>query len=359
MKIIIQANTAEISQKELKARIPQNQMAKLKGKNLVAYTIAEEGESHPVVLGEGSQKLLWPRAVIRRVKEVVTSGTKLFNRHNSDNSHEGRNSVGEVVTSFTKEIGGKLRTIAVACMEKADALVYDICSIEAEVYEDNGIVCDVDQVTGIAVSNSKTDSPAFRNAKRMQTVQCFNDPKEELSDKSGEDKNMPITQDDLMTAPLSMIKQAVVSREVHPSQLFELSAYENDKEIGPILKDRATLQETVKTLEKDLVDNKTLLTDAQKQNSLASANDMLKERMPDGLTAKQKTFIEKRFEPANMETVDESSIDEFIKGSQKDFQDLAKMFNEGKSSTNTDEESEDFEPENNGDVSIEDAFLEE
>jgi len=355
VKITIQANTSEISQEEIKSQLTKNQLNSIKGKSLVAYTIAEEGESHPVVVGEGSQRLTWPRAVIRRIKDAVKSGTKLFNRHNSDNSTTGRKPVGEVITTFTKDFGGKLRTIAVACMEKADAALFDICSIEADVLENNGIVGDVDQVTGIAVSNSRIDTPAFRNAKRMQTVQCFNSS-EELNNLE-KDKNMPITLEDLITAPIALIKQAIGAREMHPSQLFDLAAYERDNEIGPILKERANLKTKVTDLEKDVETQKGLVTEASKKTAAITGKELLKERMPEGFTEKQKSFIEKKFDPESFDLIDNASIDKFIDSGKKDFQEFAELF-EGKTdnSGSTDDQTTITKE---GDTSIEDAFTEE
>jgi hypothetical protein len=330
------------------------QLESAKGQAIVAYTIAEEGESHPVVLGEGAKKLNWGRAVIHRLGQIVKSGTKLFNRHNADNSTTGRKSVGEVITSYTKEISGRLRTIAIACMDKVDSVIYDICSIEAEILENNGYVSDVEKVTGIAISNSKIDNPAFINAKRMQIVQCFS---EEEPRKAGEAKNM-LTLEDIMQAPIGLLQQAVTARQIHPSQLFSLKDYENDNELSGILKERTTLQSKVEELETSLNTQKDLLAKAERTTSLATAKDLLKERLPEGLTKKQSDFIANRFEPEKFDVINEESIDDFIKSSQKDFSDFAKMF--GGESDGEEIPDEDFKESGSDPLEdLQQAFLEE
>jgi hypothetical protein len=262
--------------------------------------------------------------VIRRVSETIKSGTKLFNRHNEDNSTTGRKSVGEVITAYTKEIGGKLRTVAIACMEAADAIIYDVCSIEADIYLDNGIVGDVDRITAIAVSNSKVDTPAFKNSKRMQIVQCF-DAQEGPEHNRGKEKSMPITIEDLMTAPIDLLKQSVSARQIYPNQLFDLKSFEADREIGPILQERTSLQEKVNNLTAELATATTSIKEVSRKAEQATAKEQLKARMPKGLTDKQKTFIEKRFDPEKFDTINDEAIDKFIEAGKTEFQELAKL----------------------------------
>ena len=168
MTVIIQAMQAKVTPEEVKSKLTPEQLKKAKGKVLVPYTVAEEGKSNPAVEGQ-HQVLTWPRAVIEKVKNKIKSGTKLFHRHGKTNSHAGRKPVGEILTTYTKEIGGKLRAISIACMDAAEAAIFDICSIEAAVYMDDGIVGDVENITALAVDNSKNDKPAFANAKRMNS----------------------------------------------------------------------------------------------------------------------------------------------------------------------------------------------
>jgi len=307
------------------------------------------------VIGEGNQNLTWPRAVVRRVKESVKTGVKLFNRHNEDNSTSGRKSVGEVITTFTTEIKGKLRAVAIAAMEKADSLVYDICSIEANVWEENGIVGDVDRVTGIAVSSSKIDQPAFKNAKRMQIVQCFTEPVEPAH--LEKEKTM-ITLEDLMSAPISLIQQAAQARQMHPSQLFSEDDIQKDRNFENVFKERTEFADKIKTLEKELGTEKERADKAEKVTQKSTAKDMLTKRMPRGTTDKQKEFITNRFDPDKMDDLSETAIDEFIKTGKSEFQEMAKMFGTAKDDTTPNEDEDDI-PGDDGEVSIDDAFLEE
>lgn len=294
--------------------------------------------------------------MIQKVKDSLTSGTKLFNRHNEDNSTVGRKSVGEVLTSYTKEIGGRLRTIAIAAMEKAESALYDVCSIEANIFEENGIVQGIETITGIAVSSSKVDKPAFRNAKRMQIVQMFESEGEPQT--TGEEiKNMSITLNDLMTAPIDLFKQAISAREMFPSQLFPSEVMERDNNLKDIFADRIALRAENIELKKQVSDSAELVKNAERTTALSGAKDKLKAQMPEGMTDKQKSFITNRFDPEKMETLDENTVGEFIKSSQKEYQDMAKLFSgDGSSAEETNIDPEDKSTQ---DVSIDDAFSEE
>jgi len=219
MKITIQASQAEVTPEEIKSRLSNKELSNLQGKKVTPYMIAENGTSRPRVIGEGSKVLQWTRRAVQAVKAKLQPKTKLFPSHNEDNSTEGRKSVGEVVASYTREVGSKTQTIAVACLYD-DNSDYDVCSIEADVFEDNGIVDDVENISGIAVANSKYEQPAFENARRLSApIQCF--------DSSGKDenrrgvRNMP-TREELMATPLSELKSVLKEREVRVGQIFEL-----------------------------------------------------------------------------------------------------------------------------------------
>jgi hypothetical protein len=66
----------------------------------------------------------------------------------------------------------------------------DICSQEAEwnLFEVAGqyIADKCQEITGIALGNSKTETPAFKDAKRLAFLQCFNENEEKKEDLTSE-----------------------------------------------------------------------------------------------------------------------------------------------------------------------------
>jgi hypothetical protein len=122
--------------------------------------------------------------VIRRIADKLKAGTKFFIRHGEGtNSHDGREAVGEIVSTYTKEIDGRLSTIAIGHFPDESVVQdMDICSIETDVFiarEDEGIVGDIDEVSAVALESSERDSPAFPGATRLASIQCFDSGKEE------------------------------------------------------------------------------------------------------------------------------------------------------------------------------------
>lgn len=320
MKITIQATRLELSPEEVKQHLSPEQLQQVKGKVLTPYTIAEEGQSRPRVIGEGSRVLNWTRGAIKSVAAKLAPKTKLFPSHNEDNSTTNRKSVGEVVTSFVKEIGGKLRTIAVACLDSNINGDYDVCSIEARVYEQNSIVSGVDTVTAIAVANSRVEKPAFDNAKRMATIQCFG-----LEEPNPPERKTMPTYEELLTTPLSDIQRLIKDRQIWAGQLYEPKDLENDKVFGKIFKEnedvKAQLTEAttkVKTLEENQ-------QKAEKDLLKSSAKDVILKALPEGTTQGQKSFVEHRLDVDKLGSLDETKVKDYIDSELKEYPAYVKM----------------------------------
>lgn len=282
--------------------------------------------------------------------EKILPGTKLFARHNADNSTKGRPNVGSVLSTVTKDLNGKLRAISVACMSREDAEVNDVCSVEAQVIEVDGMVSDIEAVSGIAVSNSKIDQPAFKSAKRMAMVQAFEKPQEEVhKNRSGED-DMDVTLKDLMGVPITLIKQAVAERQMHPNQLFEVGDLEKDREFGPLL-------EKGKKAETELADTKTKLDAKTKENTEAvrksqeeGAQKLFKDLLPEGTTEQQEKFLSKMFNPSELKEINKESITKFIEDGKKEYAEYAGIFGKEDTSDGTSIKTEE------GEATLEEAF---
>lgn len=355
MKIKIQATKSDLTLEEIRNELTPKQLARVKGKVLTPYIIAEEGVSKPRVIGEGSKILNWSREVIQKVKNKVQSGLKLYHGHNEDNSTNNRKSVGEVVTSLTKEVGGRLQTIAIACMNSLENS-FDVCSIEADVFEENGNVSDVETISGIAVANSQVEQPAFNNARRLIPVQFFNS-EEELQEPE-RIKTMNITYDDLMNVPLDMFKKVAKAKEIHPAQIFDLSDIENDREFGSLISDKKTAETKFSEMEIKFKALTEETENSKKELIKTTAKTELEKFIPKELTEGQKNFITTRFDAEKLESLDEGILKTHIDNELTAYKDYAKMFGNENSSEVNDNKLELIEDSSNDDetTAFEKAF---
>ncbi len=269
-------------------------------------------------MGEGTQKIHWTRAVIHRLADKIKQGTKFFVGHGTSNDHTGRKEVGEVLTSFTKEIKGKLSDVIIGHFPNKEAVSsMDVCSMEAEInVDERNIVNDVDGITGIALGSSEQDSPAFPGALRLASVQCFDeDENKKLLEK---EKVMEITFRDVV----DFIKE----RNVFPHQLYTAENIKQDKEFGSLYDEISTGKAEVERLEKELEESKKVNTELEGKAKLIIAQEKFDELLPKDLTEKQKAFIVARFTPEQLKDTEEGTIKDYIEGEKKQFAETAKLF---------------------------------
>ncbi len=167
-----------------------------------AYVIGHEGEATGTEVGVGKRVLNYFSSAINKIWETLKYGTKIFHGHNIDSSHEGRQSIGEVVGKAIKTIQNKVNAIAITYIypDYRD-LPLDIASVEVDVRinpDDNVHDIDVGDVTGIVLGNSAIDKPGFADATLLSQIQAMSkkleitdEPKWELSfnrTRQGEEK---------------------------------------------------------------------------------------------------------------------------------------------------------------------------
>lgn len=321
MLLEIQASNAKISPEEVLASLPESVREKVRGKNAAVYCIGEEGVSRPRVVGSGNAVLRWPRAVIRRLAEAAGSGVKLFERHNKDNSHEGRKALGEIVGSFTRTVGDKLQAIAVALMPE-DRPDLDVCSIEADVDAQGDIVGDVSKVTGLALSSSRVDSPAFAGAQRLATLQCF-DP---AGEPAGENKQTGKPGEGEPSMTFQEVKNFIRDNVVYPNQLFTIEDLKNDRVFGATLTAGETAAKRVTELETEVADIKKKSADSIRATEVAAAKGRFEKLIPEGATEKQKAFYLKRFDPSKLEKLDDDALKTYLDAESKEYAEHAKLF---------------------------------
>ena len=78
-----------------------------------AYVVGHEGEATGNVVGGGTRILNWFSSAINKLWKKLSYGTKIFHGHNPDSSHEGRQSIGEVVGKVVKTIKNKVNAIGI------------------------------------------------------------------------------------------------------------------------------------------------------------------------------------------------------------------------------------------------------
>lgn len=323
-RLYIQATNVAMNEDEVKKSLPADVLEKIKGKKAVAYIVAEEGDSHPRVIGEGPKLLRWPRAVIRRIAENVKAGTKFFDRHNHDNSHDGRPSLGEIVGSFTRTIGDKLQAVAVGILDQ-DRPDLDVCSIEADVnVNDEGLVGDVEAVTGVALSSSNKDSPAFPGAQRLAVLQCFSSSEESGQDHKTGETGKPGEGVKKMT--FEEVKNFVREHNVFPNQLFDAETMKSDRVFGPMLAEGVKAKTDLEAATKQLDELKKSSSEAIRKTEEIAARERFEKLIPEGATEKQKAFYKKRFDPSKLEKLDDASLKAHVENEAKEYADYAKTF---------------------------------
>jgi hypothetical protein len=189
-KCIIQALKKNFSQDEIMSMIPSETLKDIKAKNehpyFNVYSVAHDGISNPKIIGEKASPIYWSRQAIQSIKNIVLKGVKFFIGHNEDNSTDNRKYIGEVIANKEIEIDDKLHHVVIGYFpDKKEAEKYNICSQESIwnfIKQGSKIVADkIEEMTGIALSNSNYDKPAFSGAMKLAELQCFEDH-EKLSD---------------------------------------------------------------------------------------------------------------------------------------------------------------------------------
>jgi hypothetical protein len=142
-----------------------------------AYVVGHEGEATGEVVGAGKKILNWFSSAINKIWKKLSYGTKVFHGHNIDSSHEGRQSIGEVVGKAIKTIKNKVNAIAIMYIHpEFRDLPLNVASIEVDMNinpDDSVHDVNVGNITGIALGNSAVDKPGFADAGLLSQIQAF------------------------------------------------------------------------------------------------------------------------------------------------------------------------------------------
>lgn len=302
--------------------IPSEKFQSLKGKGkLQAYTLAHEGTSTPRVIGQGTKALKWSRKVIQSIGDTIKKGVKFFVGHGSTNSHDGRQEVGEIVGSALKEIGGKLANVIVGFFPKdINVDKMDVVSMEANIEMGiDGEVSAVNNISGVAMGSSETDSPAFPGAVKLAAIQCFGQEMEQKKTSPGEGENKMTFEE---------VKRAVRDMNIFPHQLYKEEEMMKDNVYRKVFDERQALKADNERLAKESEDFKKLNEEALNKVKRIDAEKLLQQKLKDGFTEKQKTFIKANFDKKidGLEDLSENGVDSFIGSSKKEFSEMAELF---------------------------------
>lgn len=305
------------SQDKIISMIDSETLARIKAKDehpfFQAYSICHDGVSNPTILGETASPITWTRRAVQSLKNVISKGIKFFNRHNKDNSTDNREALGEVVASEQMEIDGLLHHVVVGYFpDPKKVQTMDVCSHEGEwglIETIGGYIADgIEKLTGIALSSSSIEQPAFSGARRLGMVQAFENNSEEIAEKITESKTMTFEE----------VKKAVNDLKIFPRQLFSIEDIKSDHEFGKVFEDLESKisekDELIKTKDSELQEKSTAVKELTQKTLLSTADTRLEKMFdPLKLTDTQKTYLKKHFEVTSKKMTDEGLTDEGLK----------------------------------------------
>lgn len=213
--VYIRCELQQMAQHEVLEMIPADTVNRIRANDphpeFRVFSVGHEGEANANVVGKGMSVLRYARDIVVQMFNRIKLGLPSFNRHNpATNSHEGRETIGEVVGKTMKEIGGKLHALtAVYIKPEWRDKELDIASIEgnfeAEEREDGTLgVVRLSAVTGIALSNHEVDVPGMPGATLQAALQMFT--------QDGRMQHMELTKE--------QVKEAVTKLGIKASDLF-------------------------------------------------------------------------------------------------------------------------------------------
>ncbi len=181
----IRAKLLHMGESEIKAMIPPYHFEDIKRRDtkplFKAFVVGQEGQAEANWVGVGKVVKTWFKDAIGKLSRRIWPGLKLFHNHAETNDpDESRPEIGEVAGSRTKMIDGKFSAVIAAYIyPEYSKLPLDIASIEADVHVDNiggddeVHAVDVEDVSGIALGNSKVERPGFPGATLLGELQAF------------------------------------------------------------------------------------------------------------------------------------------------------------------------------------------
>lgn len=186
MKTNIIARVQNMSKSETLNIVSQDTLERIKKTDkkpeIKVYSIAHEGQAQSTELtfgGKIKKAMEYVKDMVVKIGDRLKIGTPIFNRHAETNTTENRTQIGELIGKTVRYVGDKLSTLAaVYIYPEYKKLPLDVASFEADVeytqkQDGTNQAIDIDNISGIALSNSEIDKPAFENATLLAVVQAF------------------------------------------------------------------------------------------------------------------------------------------------------------------------------------------
>lgn len=321
MNVILSIELQAFSENEIMDNLPVSVYNSIKAKDenplFRAYVIGHTGTSKPRVIGEGSKEISWTKKAIQSLKSAFQKGIKFFRGHNQDNTTDNRESLGELVAVYEKEIDGILHSIGIGYFPKKDEVKdMNVCSIEADVnlIEQAGryIADKIEKLTGIALGNSMQETPAFAGAKVIGEIQAF--------ENTGLEKTMTFDE----------VKKAIKELNIFPHQIYSDSELKSDNVFGKVFSDYETLKKEHETKVGALEKEKSEITEKfgilQKEVLKTTANQRLSNYLKENnitMTEKEKKVVDSMF--SKNEDYTDDGLKKFVENARSQYKELAKL----------------------------------
>lgn len=205
-----------MSASEMLQHIPPEKLEEIKRHDpnpvFEAYKVAHPGESSTYIVGLGTKILRWFGGILKKIKDKIAPGTPVFYLHGKTNSHKGRDKIGEIVATI-QNFASEVISIVYRFKDYMH-LRTDIASFEAPLQIQGGTGLEghevqpheLGDITGLALADSATATPAFAGAIKTAYLQCLK-----------KEENMPdINLEDV----ISFINE----KKISPTQLFDNDA---------------------------------------------------------------------------------------------------------------------------------------
>lgn len=340
-KCLIRASVREMAANEITGHIGNDryQAIKLSDEHPFFFgaTVAHEGVSRGKIAGQGSREKHWPDTAITSLTQKLNeSAAPVFLGHGGGD----RASYGSVVSAFSEN--GQAQ--AVSYIQDSDGRNKDLArriregelntvSIEADLVlqaeDDRLTVVQVEQVTGLALGDSRWERPGFAGARVLAAVQEFADNDNDDLEHQPEGKEVK----------LQDIIAAIREGGYTPQQIFQASDLLAAEPVKTALGTAQQATEQAKAEAKKAGEDKAALEKTQQELSgkLAGfeSQGLKAERIKAAkLTEKTAQYVESQmsgFTPqGDTPEARQAAIDEAIKGHKTTFD---KFFSGGKSDT--------------------------
>jgi len=309
-----------------------------------AFVVGHEGESSGRVSIDGSNFVSvvkrWYRSAIEMMHEKIRLGIALFRGHTwSNEENNGRLRIGEVVGKKLQEIRGVLSEIIIAYIypEFRDQEL-DVASIEADIIlnDDQGVYsAEVENVSGIALGNSKTEKPGFAGASLLGIVQEFTDNKSSQLKRSME----------MGIESIGDLREIIKTNGWKPGDIFSLTDLTDDPSVKGVIKSevkeavagewshRARTDDKFKSesekWENEKKEFESQIKALKGEASKVKLTDLwIEEKKSRKFDEKEVAFIEKKipeFTPEDPEMI-EKEFSKFLDKKYDEFNDLAEVF---------------------------------